>query len=82
MDYKDILNIVRNVAESDEGFKFIQILLEQFGAFDRSYNFENVQREYFNKGKKEQGLWLLDLLKESHFNRFCEVQKISIKEKE
>lgn len=75
MDISDIQMIVKNVAQTEEGFKFIEILLDKFGAFERGYNFQNNEIEAFNKGRREQGLWLLDLLRDSHFNRFIEINK-------
>ena len=67
--------IVKNIANTDAGLKFIEILLDRLGAFERGYNFQNPELEAFNKGRREQGLWLLDLLRDSNFNKFVEVQK-------
>lgn len=77
MDYtqEQINLIVKNVSNSDEGLKFIEILLEKLGAFERGFNFQNRDVEIANKSKREQGLWLLDLLQESNFNKFIEIQK-------
>ena len=78
MDFTDdeIKLIVKNVANDNEGFKFIQILLDKFGAFDRGCKFDNSNMEYYNRGKREQGLWLLDLLGNSNFNKFIEIEKL------
>jgi len=77
MNYTDeqIKDIVKNVIQTPSGFEFIEILLDRLGAFERGCNFQNIEQEYFNKGKKEQGLWLLDLVRESHFNNFIEIQR-------
>ncbi len=75
MDYKEdeIRLIVKNVSNDIEGFKFLDILLDKLGAFERGCNFENSHLEYYNKGRKEQGLWLLDLLRDSNFEKFTKI---------
>lgn len=73
---KDIKLIVENVSNTDEGLKFIDIILTKLGAFDRGCSFQNTNMEYYNRGKREQGLWLLDLLAESNFKKFTEIQKL------
>lgn len=77
MPYTDdeIILTLRNVANDKEGLKFIEILLDKLGAFERGCNFQNHEVEMFNRGKREQGLWLLDLLTESNFEKFVELQK-------
>lgn len=81
MDYTEeqINLIVKNVSNSDEGLKFIEILLDKLGAFERGFNFQNRDVEIANKSRREQGLWLLDLLQDSNFNKFIEIQKIRSK---
>ena len=77
MNYQEdeIRLIVKNVANNQEGFKFLNILLDRLGAFERGCNFQNHDIEMFNKGKREQGLWLLDLLRDSNFEKFIEIVK-------
>ena len=77
---KDIKLIVENVSNTEEGLKFIFILLTKFGAFERGCNFQNTNMEYYNRGKREQGLWLLDLLENSNFNKFNEIYKLRRKD--
>ncbi len=72
---EEIRLIVNNVAVSLDGFKFIDILIDKLGAFDRGCKFDNANMEYYNRGKKEQGLWLLDLLRDSNFEKYCEIVK-------
>ena len=78
MDYKEdeIRLIVKNVANNQEGFKFLDILLDKLGAFERGCNFQNHDIEMFNKGKREQGQWLLDLLRDSNFEKFIEIENL------
>ena len=77
MDYKEdeIRLIVKNVSNTNEGFKFIDILLDKLGAFERGCKFDNSNMEYYNRGRKEQGLWLLDLLRDSNFEKLIEIEK-------
>ena len=75
MSEDEIKEIVKNLLNTDAGFEFIDILLDKLGAFDRGCNFQNIQQEYFNRGKREMGLWLLDLVQDSNFNKFIEINK-------
>ena len=75
MNAQELELIVKNVANTDAGMKCIEVLLDKLGAFERGYNFQNTEQEAFNKGRREQGLWLLDLLRDSNFNKFIEVEK-------
>lgn len=77
MEYTDkqIELIVKNVSNSNDGMKFIEILLDKLGAFERGCNFQNSEMEYYNRGKREQGLWLLDLLRDNNFEKFTQLQK-------
>lgn len=77
MEYtqEQIKMIVQNVANTDEGLKFIEILIEKLGAYERGFNFQNRDVEIANKSRREQGLWLLDLLQDCNFNKFIEIQE-------
>ena len=77
MNYTDeqIKMTLKNVATKDEGLDFIEILLDKLGAFERGCNFQNHDLDVFNRGRREQGLWLLDLLKESKFQKFVEIEE-------
>lgn len=77
MNYTDehIQQIIKNVANHDAGLCFIEILLDKLGAYERGCNFQNHDIEVFNRGKREQGLWLLDLLKQSNFKKFIEIEE-------
>lgn len=71
----DLRMTVKNVANSKDGLYFIEILLDKLGAFERGCNFQNRDLEVFNRGKREQGLWLLDLLLQSNFEKYVEIEK-------
>jgi len=77
MNYTDdeIKMTLKNVANTDNGLCFIEILLDKLGAYERGCNFQNHDMEVFNRGRREQGLWLLDLLKESNFNKFIQIEE-------
>jgi len=70
----------KNVSNNEEGLKFIEILLNKLGAYERGCNFQNHDMEVFNRGKREQGLWLLDLLKDSNFPKYIEIEERRRKE--
>ena len=72
---EEIKMTLKNVSNTKEGLNFITILLDKLGAFERGCNFQNHDIEVFNRGKREQGLWLLDLLAQSNFDKFVEIQK-------
>lgn len=78
---EEIRTIVKNVANNDEGFKLIDLLLDRLGAFERGVNLQNPEMDIFNRGRREVGLWLLDTLRESNFNKFIEIQKKRSREK-
>ena len=82
MNYTDdeIKMTVKNVSNNDEGLNFIEILIDKLGAYERGCNFQNHDMEVFNRGKREQGLWLLDLLKEANFKKFIEIEERRRKE--
>ena len=71
----EIKLIVNNVAVTNDGLNFIEILLEKLGAYDRGFNFQNHDMEVYNKAKREQGLWLLDLIMQSNFDKYIELMK-------
>ena len=77
MNYTEeqIKETVCKIVESNDGLNFIEILLDKLGAWERGCNFQNRDMDTFNRGKREQGLWLLDLLKESSFDKFIEIEK-------
>jgi len=77
MNYTDdeIKMTLKNVSNKEEGLIFIEILLDKLGAWERGCNFQNHDVDMFNRGKREQGLWLLDLLKQSNFKKFIEIEE-------
>lgn len=65
MDEEKLIEVLKNVLNTDCGFAFVTELLEKLGAFERGCNFDNVNMEYYNRGRREKGLWLLDLVKKA-----------------
>lgn len=60
MDKKE-LQILSNTLNDEYGFKFIYLLLNELGAFDRGINRNAENKEIFMLlGKREKGQWLLD----------------------
>lgn len=73
MNEDKFLEILKDVLNSDYGFEFIQEMLEKLGAFERGCNFDNTNMEYYNRGKRDKGLWLLDLVRKADLNKFEEI---------
>ena len=67
--------VLKDVLNTDCGFYFVSELLERLGAFERGCNFENIQIEYYNRGKREKGLWLLDLVKKVDLENYTIIEK-------
>lgn len=65
MEEEKLIELIKAIISTDAGYKFFEILLEKLGAFERGCNFENLYLEYYNKGRREKGLWLLDLLEKA-----------------
>ena len=68
------IEIIKDVLNTDCGFKFISEMLEELGAFERGCNFNNIYIEYYNRGKRDKGLWLLDLVKKSHIEKYKQIE--------
>lgn len=73
---QDIRNIVKNVSNTEDGLDFICILLEEFGTFSAKINLGNSEvYNIANQVKREQGEFILNLLREHNFEKFIEVHK-------
>ena len=78
----DLKNIVRNVSDTADGLEFIYFLLDSFGTFTNKVNLSNSElRNIANIIKKEQGEFILDLLREYNFEKFIEIQRKRSNEK-
>lgn len=75
MDEDKLKKILEDVLNTDCGFYFVSELLERLGAFERGCNFDNIHIEYYNRGKREKGLWLLDLVKSANFKKYESIEK-------
>lgn len=79
---QDIKNTVKNVSNTEDGLDFICILLEEFGTFTTKINLGNSEiYNIANQVKREQGEFILNLLREYNFEKFIEVQKRRSNEK-
>ena len=79
---QDIRNIVKNVSNTEDGLNFIYILLEEFGTFTAKINLGNSEvYNIENQVKREQGEFILNLLREHNFEKFIEVQRRRSNEK-
>lgn len=68
----DLKIIVNNVLNSDDGFKFIQHLLNETGCFDRSVNFDEYKNFYF-QGRKSIGDYILELARKCDFKSYIKI---------
>lgn len=71
----EIKLIVQNVSNNESGYKFLKLMLKRLGAFERGVCFDDSRREFYNRGKREQGLWLLDLVRENSFEKYTEIER-------
>ena len=80
MDKKEMI-ILKNALTNEHGFKFICLLLEKLGAFERGINCNSNEKEIFKTlGKREQGLWLLDNILIADEEKYMEIMKQKKKE--
>lgn len=78
----DLKNMVRNVSNSKDGLDFIYYLLDCFGTFSSKINLSNSELQNIASAiKKEQGEFILDLLRKYNFEKFIEIQRERNKEK-
>lgn len=75
MQDKELKELVHNVLIDKDGYEFIKVLLEELGAFERGVNLQSRDNDLFNRGKREKGLWLLDLVQKSNFDKYVEIMK-------
>ena len=78
----DLKNMVRNVSNNKDGLEFIYYLLDNFGTFSAKVNLSNSElQNIVNALKREQGEFILDLLREYNFEKFIEIQRKRSNEK-
>lgn len=78
----DLRNMIRNVSNTPDGLEFIYFLLDSFGTFTNKVNLGNSDmHNIVNTIKKEQGEFILDLLREYNFEKFVEIHKKRSSEK-
>ncbi len=78
----DIKNFVNIVSNTQEGMDFIYYLVDSFGTFSYKVNLNNSEfHNLANVIKKEQGEFILDLLREYNFEKFKEIQQRRSNEK-
>ncbi len=79
---QDVRNIVKNVSNTEDGLDFICILLEEFKTFTTKINLGNSEvYNIANQVRREQGEFILNLLREHNFEKFIEVQRRRSNEK-
>lgn len=78
----DIRNMVKTVTNVPEGLEFLYFLIDSFGTFSFKVNtsssdFQNLA----NAIKKEQGEFILELIREHNFEKYVEIQRKRSNEK-
>lgn len=73
MEDKELRRIVNNVAVNPDGYKFLKVLLEKLGAFERGINYQDERMDFANRVKREQGLWLTDLMLKSNPEKYIKI---------
>lgn len=73
---KDLRNLVVTVSNNPDALEFIYYLLEEFGTFTTKINLSNSELQNIASAiKKEQGEFILELLREYNFEKYIEVQR-------
>lgn len=71
--------LIYNVSNDKDGYEFIKYLLEKSNCFSRSNNFICINQDYYNRGRKDFGNEILDLVQKYNFKKFVELQEERIK---
>ena len=74
MKADDLKLVINNVLSTEDGYKFIKHLIEESGCLDKSINFDTL-REYYIRGKKDFGNYLLELIRVNSFKNFIKIQE-------
>jgi hypothetical protein len=78
----DIANFVKVVSDTPDGLDFIYYLIEEFGTFTTKINLNASELQNIcNSIKREQGEFILNLLREHNFKKYIEVQQRRSNEK-
>ena len=70
----DLRLIVKNVLNSNDGFKFVQHLLTETGAFSRVISYD-INKNYYLQGRSSIGEYILELIRNCDFESYVELQK-------
>ena len=75
MDFtdKEIEIIFNNVIVTEDGYKLFKYLLEELGAFERGINFQDKEKDYYNRVKREQGLKIFDILVKANLKKLMQI---------
>ena len=71
----ELRNLIVNITNDSNGLKFVKFILEELGAYERGVNFNSKEIDYYNRGKREKGLWLLDLISKYNIEKYIEIIK-------
>ena len=74
MDADELKLVVNNVLLTEDGYKFVKHLIEESGCLDKTINFDAL-KEYYIRGKKDFGHYLLELLRINSFEKFIKIHE-------
>lgn len=75
MEDEELKNVVYNVSKDKDGYKFISYLIEHSRCNNPGANFENEKIEYYNRGMKDFGRFISNLIQKYNFPKYIEIEK-------
>lgn len=82
MTEKDLENMIKNVLLTSDGMDFVCYLLDEFGTFTTKINVIDGKIPNIEKIiKREQGEFILELIRQYNFDKYTEIQKRRSSEK-
>lgn len=82
MTEKDLENIIKNVLLTSDGMDFVCYLLDEFGTFSTKINVIDGKIPNIEKIiKREQGEFILELIRQYDFKKYVEIQERRSNEK-
>lgn len=67
--------LIQNVLSTSYGLELFSYFLDLSNCFSRGTNFNNVYQEYYNKGKKDFGHEIAEMIKKYSFDNYIKILK-------
>lgn len=74
MDENNLKNCIVNVSNDVDGFNFICFLIEELKPFERGF-VEDVNLQNYLKGKRDLGLYILELVQKYNFKKYIHLME-------